>query len=158
MWWFSWLCDFFAKVHVKRIGFPRFRIFFKKDKKMTCLTFQSVRESKVVAKIKNDQKTWFSFCISMSVCLCMKAGFQPIHSVIEICFASKTGKSLNKKDELRSIKNASLNKNCDAISSGWLFISLTWKMGRRKLRRTRKESLFLVVMEGGGLGCDIVAA
>ena len=48
---------FFAKVHVKRIGFPRFRIFFKKDKKMTCLTFQSVRESKVVAKIKNDQKT-----------------------------------------------------------------------------------------------------
>ena len=40
----------------------------------------------------------------MSVCLGMKAGFQPIHTVIEICFASKTGKSLNKKDELRSIK------------------------------------------------------
>ena len=74
----------------------------------------------------------------------MKAGFQHIHSVIEICFASKTGKSLN--------------KNCDAISSGWLFLSLTWKMGRRKLRRTRKGPLFLVVMEGGGLGCDIVAA
>ena len=92
----------------------------------------------------------------MSVCLCMKAGFQHIHSVIEICFASKTGKSLNKKDELRSIKNASLNKNCDAISSEWLFLSLTWKTGRRKLRRTGKEPLFLVVMEGAG--CDIVAA
>ena len=92
----------------------------------------------------------------MSVCLGMKAGFQHIHTVIEICFASKTGKSLNKKDELRSIKNASLNKNCDALSSGWLFISLTWKTGRRKLRRTGKEPLFLVVVEGAG--CDIVAA
>ena len=60
----------------------------------------------------------------MSVCLCMKAGFQPIHSVIEICFASKTGKSLNKKDELRSIKNASLNKNCGALSSRWLLSHL----------------------------------
>ena len=60
----------------------------------------------------------------MSVCLCMKAGFQHIHSVIEICFASKTGKSLNKKDELRSIKNASLNKNCGALSSRWLLSHL----------------------------------
>ena len=69
---------------------------------------------------------------------------QPLKSV----FVAKTGKSLNKKDELRSIKNASLNKNCGALSSGWLFLSLTRKTGRRKLRRIRKEPLFLVVMEG----------
>jgi len=47
----------------------------------------------------------------MAACLFMKASFQHSRPTIEICFASKTGKSLNKKDELRSIKNASLNKS-----------------------------------------------
>jgi len=30
MQWFSWLCDFFAKLVGKMIGFPRFRKKFKK--------------------------------------------------------------------------------------------------------------------------------
>ena len=57
------------------------------------------------------KKRDFLFCISMAACLFMKASFQHSRPTIEICFASKTGKSLNKKDELRSIKNASLNKS-----------------------------------------------
>ena len=67
------------------------------------------------------KKRDFLFYISMSVCLFMKTSFQHIHPAIEICFASKTEKSLNKKDELRSIKNASLNKNCNFMSSEWHF-------------------------------------
>ncbi len=62
------------------------------------------------------KKRDFLFCISMAACLFMKASFQHSRPTIEICFASKTGKSLNKKVELRSIKNASLNKNCNALS------------------------------------------
>lgn len=49
----------------------------------------------------------------MSVVSFMKASFQHLHPVIEICFVAKTGKSLNKKaieDCEKTFRYASFNK------------------------------------------------